>query len=93
MKLLITGASGLLGISLALEAMREHEVVGMDRGKLKSAPFQILRADLLHANELDSVIDSAQPDWIVNCAAMANLDVCEQYPEEARIVNAEVPGE
>ena len=92
MKLLVTGASGLLGINLALEAMREHEVIGVDRGKLRSAPFQILRADLLNPNAIDFMIDSAQPDWIVNCAAMANLDVCEQYPDEARIVNTEVPG-
>ena len=93
MKLLVTGASGLLGISLALEAMREHEVVGSDRGKLKSAPFQILKADLLDPDAINFIIDSAQPDWVVNCAALANLDICEQYPDEARIVNTEIPGE
>jgi len=42
MKLLITGISGLLGINLAMESMREHEVIGVDRGKLKSAPFQVV---------------------------------------------------
>ncbi|MDQ2693443.1 MAG: SDR family oxidoreductase [Chloroflexota bacterium] len=92
MKLLVTGASGLLGISLALEAMREHEVIGVDRGKLKSAPFPMLRADLLNPSAIDSMLDSAQPDWVVNCAAMANLDLCEQYPAEARILNTDVPG-
>jgi dTDP-4-dehydrorhamnose reductase len=93
MRLLVIGASGLLGISLALEAMREYEVIGVDRGKLKSAPFQLLRADLLHVNAIDSMVDSAQPDWIVNCAAMANLEVCEQRPAEAQIINTEIPGE
>src|SRR5512138_2700024 len=93
MKLLITGASGLLGISLALEAMREHEVVGVDRGKLKSAPFPVLRADLLHPEEIDSVIESTQPNWLVNCAALTNLDVCESHPDQAHILNTEVPGQ
>ena len=93
MKLLITGASGLLGISFAMEAMREHEVIGVDRGKLKSAPFQVVKADLLHRNAIDSVIDSVQPDWFVNCAALANLDVCEEYPDRARFLNSEIPGE
>ena len=93
MKLLITGASGLLGLSLALEAMREHEVIGVDRGKLKSAPFQVFRADLFQQNAIGSVIDFSQPDWIVNCSAMAHLDACEQSPEEARILNTEFPGE
>lgn len=92
-RILVTGASGLLGISLALEAMHAHEVVGVDRGTLKSAPFQILKADLLHRNAIDSIFDQAQPDWLVNCAALANLEACEENPDLARILNAEIPGE
>src|SRR5687768_15753958 len=92
-RILITGASGLLGINLAMEAMREHEVIGVDRGKLKSAPFQVLQADLLQSDALDSVLDSAQPDALINCAALANLEECEEHPERARILNAEMPGE
>jgi dTDP-4-dehydrorhamnose reductase len=93
MKLLITGASGLLGISLALEAMREHEVVGMNRGKLKSAPFQVIKADLLQPNAIRSVIVSIRPDWLVNCAALTNLEVCEQNPDLSQHLNTKIPGE
>jgi dTDP-4-dehydrorhamnose reductase len=53
----------------------------------------VIRADLLHQSALDSVIDATQPDWLVNCAALANLDVCEQHPDLAKIINAQVPGE
>ena len=93
MRLLITGASGLLGINLAMEAMRAHEVIGVDRGKLKSAPFEVIKADLFHSEALDSVLDSAQPDALINCAAFANLEECEEHPDRARILNAEMPGE
>ena len=93
MKLLIIGASGLLGISFALEAMREHEVIGMDRGKLKSAPFPVIKADLLHKNTIDAMIDSVQPDGLVNGAVLANLDVCENSPDLAKTLNTDVPGE
>jgi len=93
MKLLITGASGLLGINLAMEALGEHEVVGVDRGKLKSAPFQVVRADLTHGNVMDSLIDSTRPDWLVNCAALANLEKCEEDPLQARNLNTDLPGE
>src|SRR5215212_2589950 len=92
-RLLITGASGLLGISLALEAMREIEVVGVDRGKLKSAPFQVIKADLFHKDVMESIVDSTQPDWLVNCAALANLDECERDPDQARVLNTELPAE
>ena len=93
MKLLIIGASGLLGINLAMEAMDEHEVVGVDRGKLKSAPFQVFHVDFPNRERLDSVLDQIQPDWLVNCAAMTNLEVCEQYPEQARRLNVDLPAQ
>ncbi|HMB24001.1 MAG TPA: SDR family oxidoreductase [Anaerolineales bacterium] len=92
-RILITGASGLLGISLALEALREHEVVGVDRGTLKSAPFPLVKADLLYLDAIDSIFEQVQPDWLINCAALANLEACEEDPERARILNAEIPGE
>ena len=93
MRLLITGASGLLGINLALEAMREHEVIGVDRGKLKSAPFRVLKADFLQTNKIDSILDSTKPDWLINCAALANLEKCEEDPIQAKILNTDLPGE
>jgi dTDP-4-dehydrorhamnose reductase len=93
MKLLITGASGLLGINLALETMREHEVIGVDRGKLKSTPFRVRRADFLQTNEINSLLDSTNPDWLINCAALANLEKCEENPAQAKILNADFPAE
>ena len=93
MKLLITGASGLLGINLALESMSEHEVIGVDRGKLKSAPFQVLHADFLQLNEIDAIIESTKPEWLINCAALANLDECEKHPDQAKVLNADFPAE
>jgi dTDP-4-dehydrorhamnose reductase len=91
MKLLIPGASGLLGINLAMEAMREHQVFGMDRGKLKSAPFPVFHTNLLRRDALDLVLDKTQPDWLINCAALANLEECEEQPELSRVLNVDVP--
>lgn len=93
MKLLIPGASGLLGINLALEVMSEHEVIGVDRGKLKSAPFQVLKADFIQANEFNSIIEATNPDWLINCAALANLEECEKQPDQAKVLNTDLPAE
>ena len=92
-RILVTGVSGLLGINLAVEAMREHEVLGVDRGTLRSAPFQIVHADLNHSNVIDSLIDSTRPDWLINCAALASLEKCEEDPVQARNLNTDLPGE
>jgi dTDP-4-dehydrorhamnose reductase len=93
MRLLITGASGLLGINLAMEALREHDVVGVDRGKLQSAPFAVVRADLSQTDAIDALIDSTQPDWLIHCAALANLERCEEDPAQAKALNADLPAE
>jgi dTDP-4-dehydrorhamnose reductase len=93
MRVLITGVSGLLGINLALEAMRGHEIIGVDRGQLKSAPFQLVRADLTHGGGIESVLESTRPDWFINCAALANLEKCEEDPVQARNLNTDLPGD
>lgn len=93
MKLLITGASGLLGINLAMEAMREHEVVGVDRGRLQSAPFPVIKTNFFNRHAFDPALDSAQPDWVINCAALANLEECERHPGQAKILNSDLPRE
>lgn len=93
MRLLITGASGLLGLNLALEARNKHQVVGMDRCQLTGVPFEMVCADLLERGAVDRVLDTAHPDWLIHCAALANLEACEADPELARCLNASLPGD
>lgn len=93
MKLLVTGASGLLGINLAMEAMPEHDVVGVDRGRLKSAPFPVIKTNFFNRHAFDAALDSTQPDWVINCAALANLEECEKHPDQAKILNVDLPRE
>jgi dTDP-4-dehydrorhamnose reductase len=92
-RILVTGASGLLGLNLIEEAVRQHDVVGADRGKLVHAPFPILKLDLLVPGAVDSALDSAQPDWLINCVALPDLDICEDNPELARRLNVELPAQ
>ncbi|HEY4718015.1 MAG TPA: SDR family oxidoreductase [Anaerolineales bacterium] len=92
-RILVTGASGLLGINLALEAARRYEVVGVVHSHpLRNPGFQTLQADLLVGGVIPQLLDKAKPDWVINCAALTDLDVCERQPELARRLNAELPG-
>jgi dTDP-4-dehydrorhamnose reductase len=92
-RILITGASGLLGINLAQETMNAHDVTAVDRGKLVHAPFKVLNGDLLNTGTLDFALDFAQPEWLINCAALAELDACEEYPDLARRLNIDLPSQ
>jgi dTDP-4-dehydrorhamnose reductase len=92
-RILITGASGLLGINLALEAAKRHEVIGVQHAQILHDPgFGMVQADLLQPDQVTRILDEAQPDWVVNCAALADLDTCEQQPQLAQQLNAELPG-
>jgi len=99
MRILVTGASGLLGLNLALEAAKDHTVFGqVNSHSLRFSPFTVLEADLLAPGAgdcgatLDRLLEQAQPDWVIHCAALAIVDACEADPARARKLNTEVPG-
>jgi dTDP-4-dehydrorhamnose reductase len=92
MKILVTGASGLLGLNLCLENWDSHTLLGLDRGKLANTPFELIHADLDDPAAASRLIDTAKPDAVIHTAALANLEKCEADPQGARYLNAEVPG-
>jgi dTDP-4-dehydrorhamnose reductase len=92
MRILVTGASGLLGLNLALEATKEHTVYGLtNRNPLHTDAFTVLNTDLLEPGAAERLLDRTQPDWVIHCAALANLEACEADPEQARQLNTEIP--
>ena len=92
MRILVTGASGLLGLNLSLRMIETHTIVGVDRNKLAGTPFEIVKADLLEPGACSRLINKVQPDAVIHTAALADLDQCEADPETAHQLNAEVPG-
>jgi dTDP-4-dehydrorhamnose reductase len=40
---------------------------------------------------VEDLLDQTQPDWVIHCAAMANVDACEADPEQAVQMNSELP--
>ena len=93
MRILVTGASGLLGLNVALEAASEHTVFGVvNVHPLRGEAFTVLRGDLLAPGEIERVFETARPDWVIHCAALANLETCERHPALAQKLNAELPG-
>ena len=93
-RILITGASGLLGLNIALEAAKEHRVFGqVNSYRLNTTAFSVIQADLLVPGAILRLIEDTQPDWVIHCAALANVDLCENNPQQAMQMNSEVPRE
>jgi dTDP-4-dehydrorhamnose reductase len=79
LRILITGAKGLVGRALVEHCRASgDEVLSYDHNGL----------DIADAENVESVIVAERPDAIVNCAAWTNVDGCESDPEKARQVNS-----
>lgn len=92
-KLLVTGASGLLGLSIAMEVAKDFDVYGIAfNHPVQSPDFTTLSADLRLPGTIKQIFDTSQPDWVIHCAALTDIDACENNPDAAREVNSELPG-
>ncbi len=81
-KLLITGAAGMLGTDMrAAAAEAGHQVVACSRADL----------DITNREAVAAEVAAAQPDAIINCAAYTNVDGAESDPDGAGAVNASGP--
>lgn len=95
MRLLVTGASGLLGLNLSLLASRQgHAVTGLVHSRdLQHAPFEVRQVDLLDMDRTLDTIKDSEPDAIIHCAAIASINAAEKNPELSWQLNGAVPGE
>ena len=92
MRILITGASGLLGLNIALEVANQHIVFGqVNSNGIHTEAFTVLKANLVEPGAVERLLDQSQPDWVIHCAALANLEACENEPDLARELNTEIP--
>ena len=85
MRILVTGVSGMLGSSLALELSRKHKIFGTGNSEML-LPIDYRVFDL--ANEsYKELIDWSQPELIIHCAALTNGNYCQNNPLEALNIN------
>lgn len=93
MDLLVLGAGGLLGSNVVAEgARRGHSVTGTYHSSVPSLDVTLEQLDIREEDTFRSLLDTYQPDTVVNCAAMTDVDACEEDEEAAFEVNGRAPG-
>jgi dTDP-4-dehydrorhamnose reductase len=79
LKVLVTGASGLVGRALVEHCQASgDEVLSYDHNGL----------DIADVEAVESTIVGKRPEAVINCAAWTDVDGCESNPEKARQVNS-----
>lgn len=86
MRILVTGAAGMLGSTIVQRWRDRYEVFATARTPF-DAPGWAFRAFDLTEPDHSALIDWARPDAIVHCAAWTALDACEQDPERTLEIN------
>ncbi|WP_037409341.1 dTDP-4-dehydrorhamnose reductase [Candidatus Solirubrobacter pratensis] len=76
MRLLVTGAAGMLGTDV-VAAAEAHDVVALARADL----------DITDADAVRAAVRDARPEAVINCAAWTNVDGAETAEGEATAIN------
>lgn len=89
MRILLTGASGLLGGYLLPELVRgSHEVVTWSGPRAeRSANVTAVPVDLADRARVAAAFAAARPDVVLHAAARSSVAQCFEQPEAARAVN------
>ena len=83
MKVLVTGAGGMLGRDVMLAAGNAgHDVVGFGHTEL----------DVTDAAAIAAKFESERPDVAINCAAWTDVDGAEEFEDAALTVNGTAAG-
>jgi dTDP-4-dehydrorhamnose reductase len=87
MRLVVTGANGLVGSRLcALLASRGHEVTGVSRGAAR-IPGPFVSVELTDPAAVKRALDELKPEAVINPASMTEVDGCEKDPAGAYAAN------
>jgi len=82
-KILVTGAKGLLGTSLVIN-LKKHNYDVIEHSRSQNADVD---TDLSDFTQVCSLLDQKRPDYVINLAALTNVDECEKHPNKAYQAN------
>jgi dTDP-4-dehydrorhamnose reductase len=92
LRLLITGASGLLGsklVKLAIESGHEVHSLYFEHSMQEGRPQQL---DVTDQAAVEKALTDKLPEVVIHAASITDLDLCEQNPQLAFRVNATATG-
>lgn len=80
-KILIIGAGGRLGAALVGAFRGQFAVTGLTHSEIDIGDF----------DEVEQILGRVNVDVVINCAALTNVDLCEEQADDAFRVNSSAP--
>lgn len=85
--ILVTGCTGLLGSNLCYHLKDEYRVVGISRNPLNMSGIEWISGDISDSDFGESIIANNEFDVVIHCAALTDVDRCEEAPDLAMQLN------
>lgn len=91
-KVLVTGSNGLLGQKIIYSLIERKDIdllassKGLNRLITKSG-YKYIDLDITQNEEVKKVFENENPDAVINCAAMTNVDYCEENQDSCWEIN------
>ncbi len=76
-KIFLTGANGFFGTRFIKFYENKYEILGVDKNNL----------DITNSSKLEETIIKFEPDYVIHCAAIADTNFCNKFPDIAYEVN------
>ena len=94
-KILVTGASGFVGSSLAFELAKNNEVHGLARFREDSIRWLLVDAgvEIIAKDVVKDGLDGVPTDYDYVFSELAMLQRCDDFPKEAFLVNTRFVGD
>jgi len=83
---LVTGAGGLLGERI-IEL--DENAIGLYYTRKPLIDRNLIKLDITNRKEVFKIFKDFQPKCVIHCAALTNVDYCEEHKKEAYTVNVE----
>lgn len=91
MRILITGGSGILGLTLIHELKRHHDVMAMvHRRHISDADCPVHHYEFTDQASLDELVKSLNPDLIINTIGLTSVDECEERVQDSVFTNSTI---
>lgn len=83
----VTGLAGMLGSNIAFLLRDKYKIFGIDKNPVNIEGIYCEEGSALDTVRVEEIIKENDIDVFIHCAALVNVDLCEQKPDYAEIVN------
>ncbi len=88
-RVVVTGANGMLGSSIIKEFKGKYEFYSLDKDPLEPVLPNPIQVDLTDKEKVEEILEKIKPDLVIHCAAITNVDFCEDNEELCYKVNVD----